>query len=84
MICMAVFQTDCSYASLFRAKREGVCVCVCVGGGGGDSGGPDLLDSKQLIHYSKQALSLSANPSPSPLHQLFIGSVDVKTLQKSR
>ena len=36
-----------------------MCVCVCV-----DSGGPDLLDSKQLIHYSKPALCL---PLPSPL-----------------
>lgn len=64
----------------YLEQKEKVCVCVCV-----DSGGPDLLDSKQLIHYSKPALPLSANPPPPPPpHQLFIGSVVVKTLQINR
>lgn len=60
-----------------RANTQAaVClVCLCVF--------PDLLDSEQLIHYSKQALSLSlsANPPP-PLHQSVL--VVVRTLENSR
>lgn len=49
-------------------------VCVC-----GLQWSRPLLDSKQVIHYSKRAPSLFAHRPSSPPHQLFVSCVVVKT-----